>query len=232
MIIVRPALERGRFDHGWLTTAHSFSFGDYFHPDHMGFRTLRVINEDRIAPGQGFGTHSHRDMEILTYVISGALEHKDNLGNGSVIRPGDVQRMSAGTGVQHSEFNPSDTEECHLLQIWVMPDEKGKRPGYEQRRYEMDRKLNRLCLIASPEGTDHSTTWGQDVFLYAAHFMAGTVQDSQLSPGRHGWIQVIQGTLRVNDIVAGPGDGLAVSNQKLLTFAADTDCEFLFFDLQ
>jgi quercetin 2,3-dioxygenase len=231
MITLRPTSERGQFDHGWLTTAHSFSFGDYFHPEHMGFRALRVINEDHIAPGQGFGTHPHRDMEILTYVIAGALEHKDNLGNGSVIRAGDVQRMSAGTGVLHSEFNPSDTQECHLLQIWLMPETKGTEPSYEQKHFSDDQKRNRMCLIASAEGSEGSTMWGQNSFLYASRFTANHAEDWQLGPGRRGWLQVIDGTVRVNGTPAGPGDGLAVTNQKLLTFTADSECEFLFFDL-
>ena len=231
MITIRPAQERGRFDHGWLKTAHTFSFGDYLAPEHMRFRSLLVINEDFIAAGRGFGTHPHRDMEILTYVITGSLEHKDSLGNGSIIGAGDVQRMSAGTGVQHSEFNPSDSEECHLLQIWMLPDERGKEPSYEQIHVDDAQKRNRLCLIASPDGDQGSTTWGQDTFLHAARFSPGHREDWQLGFRRHGWVQVIEGTLRVNNDTASAGDGLAISNQKLLTFAADEECEFLFFDL-
>lgn len=231
MITLRDAEARGRFDHGWLKTAHTFSFGDFFHPDHMGFRALRVINEDHVAPGEGFPTHAHHDMEILTYVISGALEHKDSLGNGSVIRPGDVQRMTAGTGVKHSEYNPSDTEECHLLQIWLLPRDRGLEPSYEEIRVDPEQKRNRLCVIASPDGQDGSVTWNQDAVLHASCFDAGHVENLQIAPGRFGWVQVVSGTLRVNDKTAGPGDGCAISNQKLLTFTAETDTEFLFFDL-
>lgn len=231
MITLRDAEARGRFDHGWLRTAHTFSFGDYFHPDHMGFRALRVINEDHIAPGEGFPMHAHHDMEILTYVVRGALEHEDSLGNGSVIRAGDVQRMTAGTGVKHSEHNPSDREECHLLQIWLLPEERGFEPSYEQITIDPGHKHNRLGVIASPDGQDGSLTWRQDAVLHASCFDAGYGEDLQIAPGRFGWVQVISGRLRVNDKPAGPGDGCAISNQKLLNFTAETDAEFLFFDL-
>lgn len=231
MITLRDAEARGRFDHGWLKTSHTFSFGDYFHPEHMGFRALRVINEDHIAPGEGFPTHAHHDMEILTYVIDGALEHKDSLGNGSIIRAGDVQRMTAGTGVKHSEYNPSDREECHLLQIWLLPAERGLEPSYEQISIEPQDLRNRLRVIASPDGQDGSVRWNQDAVLHASRFDAGHGEDLQIAPGRFGWVQVISGRLLVNDKPAGPGDGCAISNQKLLNFTAEQESEFLFFDL-
>ncbi len=231
MITLRNSGERGQFDHGWLKTAHTFSFGDYFHPEHMNFRTLRVINEDFISPGQGFGTHSHHDMEILTYIIDGALEHKDSLGNGSVIRPGEVQRMSAGTGVQHSEFNPSREEDCHLLQIWLTPEVRGMEPSYEQITLPEGARDNRLCPIASLDGCEGSVHWHQDAILFAAHFDSGFSLDLQLGPGRYGWLQVISGGMLVNDRPAGPGDGVAISNQKLLNFTATRDSDFIFFDL-
>ena len=231
MITLRDAGERGRFDHGWLKTAHTFSFGDYFHPEYMGFRALRVINEDHIAPKEGFPTHSHHDMEILTYVVKGALRHEGSLGNGSIIRAGDVQRMTAGTGVRHSEFNPSADEECHLLQIWLLPEQRGLDPSYEQIAVDPQRKRNRLCVIAAPDGTTDAVRWNQDAVLHASIFDAGYSLDLQIAPGRFGWVQVISGRLQVNGKVAGPGDGCAISNQKLLTFAAETESEFLFFDL-
>lgn len=231
MITLRPAAERGSFDHGWLKTAHTFSFGEYFHPDHMDFRALRVINEDHIAPGKGFGSHPHRDMEILTYVISGALEHKDDMGNGSVLRRGDVQRMSAGTGVVHSEFNPSQEEECHLLQIWLMPESKGLEPGYQQIAVDLDEQTNRLVPFATPTGRDGAVRWNQDAWLFGARLETGRRCEAQLAPGRHGWVQVVSGALQLNDVSGGPGDGLAISNHKLLDFSATQDAEFLFFDL-
>jgi len=231
MITLRSAGERGQFDHGWLKTAHTFSFGDYFHPEHMNFRSLRVINEDFIAPGQGFGTHAHHDMEILSYVVSGELEHKDSLGNGSVIRPGEVQRMSAGTGVQHSEFNPSGEEECHLLQIWLTPERRGLQPSYEQVTIPEGALEDRLCAIAAPEGSEGLVHWHQDAVLFASRFGSGFGMDLQIAPGRFGWVQVISGRLLVNERPAGPGDGVAISHQKLLHFAAEADTEFLFFDL-
>src|SRR5882724_423928 len=189
MMVLRPADERGHADHGWLNTFHSFSFGDYFSPRHMGYRSLRVINEDWVDPGKGFGTHPHRDMEIITYVLEGALSHKDSLGNGAPIRPGDVQRMAAGTGVLHSEFNPSATEPVHLLQIWILPDQKGASPGYAEKR-PVDAVDGRLHLVASKAGREGSIAIHQDADLYLARLRPGDSVTHSLKPGRHAWVQV------------------------------------------
>jgi redox-sensitive bicupin YhaK (pirin superfamily) len=231
MLMLRRSEDRGQIDHGWLNARHSFSFGNYHDPDHMGFRVLRVINEDVIAPGQGFGTHPHQDMEILTYVIEGALEHKDNLGNGSVIRPGDVQWMSAGTGVQHSEFNPSQDEPTHLLQIWILPDRKGRRPDYAEKHFPPGDRQDRLCLVASGDGAGGSLRWGQDVRLYASLLSAGTTVDVGLPPNRHAWVQVLRGDLDVNGQSLRSGDAAGVSDETQLNLKAREDCEFLVFDL-
>jgi len=231
MLTLRPATERGHVDHGWLNARHTFSFGSYHDPDHMGFRVLRVINEDVIEPGQGFGTHSHRDMEILTYVITGALEHKDNLGNGSVIRPGDVQWMSAGTGVQHSEFNPSPDQPTHLLQIWILPDRQGRRPDYAEKNFPLGTRQDRLRLVASGDGAGGSLRWGQDVRLYASVLSTGATVELDLEKNRHAWVQVVNGSLDMGDLTCGPGDGVAVSDESRLTIRADQDSEFLVFDL-
>jgi len=231
MLTHRRSEERGHVDHGWLNARHSFSFGGYHDPAHMGFRVLRVINEDVIAPGQGFGTHPHRDMEILTYVIEGALEHKDNLGNGSVIRPGDVQWMSAGTGVQHSEFNPSPDEPTHLLQIWILPDRNDRRPDYAEKNYSQDSRRDTLCLVASGNGADGSLRWGQDVRLYASLLSAGVKVELDLTKTRHAWVQVVRGRLDLNGLTCDRGDGVAVSEEGSLAFEAVEDSEFLVFDL-
>lgn len=193
MITIRPSHERGAANYGWLDTRHSFSFSNYYDPRHMGFGPLRVINEDKIAPTQGFGTHGHRDMEIVTYVLSGALEHKDSIGNGSIIRPGDVQRMSAGTGIRHSEFNASDRDSVHLLQIWLLPAENGIDPGYEQIYIDPDQKRGQLRLIGSSDGRDGSVTIHQDVSLYASLLANGDRVEHTLAPGRVAWVQVAQG---------------------------------------
>jgi redox-sensitive bicupin YhaK (pirin superfamily) len=231
MLTLRRSEDRGHVDHGWLNARHSFSFGSYHDPDHMGFRVLRVINEDIIDPGQGFGTHPHRDMEILTYVIEGALEHKDNLGNGSVIKSGDVQWMSAGTGVQHSEFNPSPHEPTHLLQIWILPDHQDRQPDYAEKNYPRETRQDTLRLVASGNGADGSVHWGQDVCLYASLLSAGTAVDLDLEKHRHAWIQVISGRLDINGLTCGSGDGVAVSEESRLTMGASADSEFLVFDL-
>ena len=231
MLNLRRSEDRGHVNHGWLDARHTFSFGTYHDPEHMGFRDLRVINEDVIEPGQGFGTHPHRDMEILTYVIEGALEHKDNLGNGSVIRPGDVQWMSAGTGVMHSEFNPSPDERTHLLQIWVLPDRKGRAPDYAEKNFSREERRDRLRLVASPDGADGSLTWGQDVRLFASVMSAGNGGQLTLAPGRHAWIQLVAGETAVNGVRLRSGDGLAVSDTPELNFMADAESEFLVFDL-
>jgi redox-sensitive bicupin YhaK (pirin superfamily) len=231
MITLRPADERGHFNHGWLDTFHTFSFADYHDPRHMGFRALRVINEDRVAPGQGFPPHGHRDMEIVTYILEGALEHKDSLGTGSVIRPGDVQRMSAGTGVRHSEFNHSPTEPVHLLQIWIEPAVRGIRPGYEQKTYPVDARRNTLCLVASPDGADDSVTIQQHAQLYASVLDTGRQVVHPLAVRRHAWVQVARGAIELNGLKLGQGDGAAVSNVPTLTIVASMPAELLVFDL-
>lgn len=231
MLTTRAASERGHFDHGWLRTYHTFSFSEYFDPEHMGFRTLRVINEDWVLPKEGFGTHPHKDMEILTYVVSGALEHRDSMGNGSVIRPGEVQRMSAGTGVTHSEFNPSGSEEVHLLQIWILPSEKGLEPSYEQTMFSAEDRRNHLCLIASRDGRSGSVTIHQDACMYASLLDKGVSIEHRGTPGRYAWMQVVQGQVDVNGVVLAPGDGLAAHSEERLALRAIEDAEFLLFDL-
>lgn len=231
MITLRASNERGHANHGWLDSHHTFSFANYYDPQHMGFRALRVINEDRVAPGQGFGTHSHRDMEILSYVLDGALEHKDSLGTGSVIRPGDVQRMSAGTGVAHSEFNASKVEPVHFLQIWIQPAVQGIAPGYEQKFFAPAEKQGRLRLIVAPDGRDGALTIHQDVELYAALLAPGEVVTHPLKPGRHAWVQVVRGVVQVADRPLTAGDGAAVSESNDLEIRAEQDSEFLLFDL-
>jgi hypothetical protein len=231
MITVRKAGERGHFDFGWLDTYHTFSFGDYYDPEAMGFRSLRVINEDFVAGGRGFPTHPHRDMEIITYILSGALAHRDSMGNGSVIRPGDVQRMSAGTGVRHSEANSSDAEPVHLLQIWIVPSEYGIAPGYEQKAFTDDEKRGRLRLIASPDGREGSVTIHQDVSLYAAVLDADQQVSHELPAGRHAWLQVARGAVELNGRELNQGDGAAVSGEPALTIRGREDAEVLLFDL-
>ena len=232
MIRIRPAAARGHFDHGWLDTSHTFSFGDYHDPAHMGFRSLRVINEDRVQPGRGFPTHGHRDMEIVTYVVKGALEHRDSLGTGSIIRPGDVQRMTAGTGVTHSEINPSRTEPVHLLQIWILPERTGLPPSYEQKTFPAMERHGRLRLVASPDGRDGSVTVHQDVRLYATTLGAGVRVEHPIAPGRHAWLQVVWGALYANEEELEAGDGAAVSDEARLTLVArQEESEALLFDL-
>jgi redox-sensitive bicupin YhaK (pirin superfamily) len=232
MIQIRRAGERGHFDQGWLDTHHTFSFADYHDPRFMGFRALRVINEDRVAPGQGFGTHAHRDMEIVSYVLEGELAHQDSMGNGSVIVPGDVQYMSAGTGVRHSEFNASKTAVTHFLQIWILPDRQGHAPRYGQKRFEDADKLGRLLLVVSPDGADGSIEIRQDVRLYASVLAPGQSVTCRLHDGRHAWIQVLRGDLAVNGHALSAGDGLAASSEARLDFEASGEkAEFLAFDL-
>ena len=233
MITLRPAAERGHFNHDWLNTYHSFSFADYHDPKHMGFRSLRVINEDFVAPGNGFGTHPHRDMEIITYVLEGALAHKDSMGNGSAIRPGEVQRMSAGTGVLHSEYNNSPAQEVHLLQIWLLPEKRGIEPSYEQKTFSRDEKLNRLRIVASPDATDGSVLIHQDARLYGSILEAGKSVNHSLAAGRHAWLQLIDGSLSVNGKAISAGDGAAISDEPNveITSTGDTEAEFLLFDL-
>jgi quercetin 2,3-dioxygenase len=231
MILRRPAEERGRGNLGWLDSRHTFSFADYHDPAHMGFRALRVINEDRVKAGQGFGTHSHRDMEIISYVLEGELAHKDNMGTGSVIRPGDVQRMSAGTGVLHSEMNPSPTHPVHFFQIWLMPERRGIPPSYEQKRFGPEEKQGRLRLVASREGREGSITVNQDADLYAGLFKAGDGARLELRPGRHAWIQVASGEVVANGETLRPGDGAAASEESVLDLRFTADAEVLVFDL-
>jgi redox-sensitive bicupin YhaK (pirin superfamily) len=231
MIIVRPAGERGHAQHGWLDSHHTFSFADYQDPDHMGFQALRVINEDRVAPGQGFGAHPHRDMEILSYVVEGALEHKDSIGTGSVIRPGDVQRMSAGTGVRHSEFNASKTEPVHFLQIWIIPSRMGVAPGYEQKAFADEAKAGRLAVVASPDGRAGSLTIHADALVYAGTFDEGAKGTLELAPGRHAWVQVVRGKVRVNGESLGAGDGAALSLEPAVRLEGVDRAEVLVFDL-
>ena len=231
MITVRPADQRGAASFGWLDARHSFSFGHYHDPAHMGFRALRVINEDRIAPGAGFDSHGHRDMEIITYVLSGALEHKDNLGNGSVIRPGEVQRMTAGRGIVHSEHNHSQRAPLHLLQIWIQPESEGLEPGYEQRPVPTGAMPGALHLIADRDGRDGSVTVHQDVRLYTARLDAGDAVSHDLDTGRHAWLQVARGALTLNGQRLREGDGAAVSDETRLDITADEAAELLLFDL-
>ena len=232
MITVRPSLERGHFDHGWLKTFHTFSFADYYDPKHVHFRALRVINEDWVQPGMGFGTHPHRDMEIITYVLEGELAHKDSMGNGSAIRPGEVQRMSAGTGVLHSEYNHSEDKPVHLLQIWIMPEKRGIEPSYEQKTFSDEEKRNRLRLIASPTGRDGAVTINQDAEVYATLLDGGKSVRHELADNRHVWIQVVRGSITVNDKTLVAGDGAGMSNEKSVEITATApNSEVLVFDL-
>jgi len=233
MIQIRRSDERGRAEHGWLDSRHTFSFGGYYDPEHMGFRALRVINEDRVRGGTGFGTHGHRDMEIVSYVLSGSLAHKDSLGNGSVLGAGDVQRMTAGTGVQHSERNPSLDEPVHFLQIWLLPDREGLEPGYEEANFTDEDKRGRLCRIVSAAGKDGALGIHQDVDLYATILDAGRSVQLDLRPGRHAWAQVVRGEVTLNDQGLRPGDGAAVSGETsvTLTGAGRGEAEVLLFDL-
>ena len=227
MIALRPAEERGHTRLSWLDSRHSFSFDRYYDPRHMGFRVLRVINEDRVDPGQGFGTHPHRDMEILTFVLEGALEHKDSLGSGSVIRPGDVQRMTAGTGISHSEFNPSRTEPVHFLQVWILPEQPGLEPSYEQRSFP----AAGLRLVGSRDGREGSVRIHQDVLVYVARLSPGEEVVHALAPGRHAWIQMARGAAQVNGTRLGAGDGAALSEERSVTLRGVDDAEALVFDL-
>ena len=231
MITIRPASERGHAQHGWLDSHHTFSFADYRDPAHMGFRSLRVINEDRVAPAQGFGTHSHQDMEIISYVLDGALEHKDSLGTGSVIKPGDVQRMSAGTGVRHSEYNASKSELVHFLQIWLLPAQRGIAPSYEQKAFGPEDKRGRLRVVASPDGREGSVTIHADAVLFAGLFDSGEVADLPLGRGRHAWVQVARGKVRVNGRELVAGDGAAISEEGAVRVEGVDGGEVLVFDL-
>jgi redox-sensitive bicupin YhaK (pirin superfamily) len=231
MIEVRKSAERGHADHGWLQSAHSFSFADYHDPVQMGFGPLRVINEDRVQPGKGFGTHGHRDMEIVTYVLEGALEHKDSIGSGSVLRYGDVQRMSAGSGIRHSEFNHSRDEPVHFLQIWIMPDVDGIAPEYEEKRFDAGSKSGRLRLIVSADGRDGSVRVHQDASVYAAILDGEDRVTHALAPKRGAYVQIARGQVALNGVQLAAGDGAKISGESTLTFDQPKDCELLLFDM-
>ncbi len=231
MITLRPGNQRGHANHGWLDSYHTFSFANYYDPKNMGFRDLRVINEDWIAPSAGFGAHSHRDMEIITYVLEGALEHKDSLGTGAVIKPGDAQRMSAGTGITHSEFNNSATNPVHLLQIWILPDTTGITPSYEQRNFPLDEKLGKLRLIAAKDGRNGAVKIHQDVDLYTSVLRKGDRIVHNLKSNRYAWLQVASGEIKVGDFALIAGDAISASNTAALNISTETDAEILLFDL-
>jgi len=231
MIEIRKAGERGLADHGWLRSFHSFSFADYHDPQHMGFGPLRVINEDRVEPGRGFGAHSHRDMEIISYVLAGGLAHRDSMGNGSTLRPGDVQRMSAGTGVTHSEYNASDREPVHFLQIWIEPNARSVRPGYEEKHFDAASKRGRLRLIASPDGREGSVTIHQDASVYAALLDGGEAVDFAQDPKRRTYVHVVRGAARVNGQALEGGDAIKISGEERVRIDGARGAELLLFDL-
>jgi redox-sensitive bicupin YhaK (pirin superfamily) len=231
MITIRPSAERGGGNHGWLNTKHTFSFADYWDPKWMGFRSLRVMNEDRVQPNAGFPTHPHRDMEIITYVLSGKLEHKDSLGTGSVILPGDGQRMTAGSGIRHSEFNPSTTEPVHFLQIWILPEKAALPPSYEQKSFPEDQKRGKLRLIASRDALEESVKIYQDVNLYVSLLRPDEEVTHQLAKQRYAWLQVARGAVKLNGKKLNQGDGAAISDETMLTLKATEDAEVLLFDL-
>ncbi len=230
MITLRPAQARGHANHGWLDSYHSFSFADYYHPQHMGVSKLRVINEDTVAPGTGFGTHSHADMEIISYILSGALQHKDSMGNGSVIRPGEVQLMSAGSGVRHSEYNASNQETVNFLQIWILPDSYGIQPGYQQQDFSAELP-GRLRLVASPDGHDGSLLIHQDILMYATRFNNNQTLTYDLATDRKAYIHVATGALQVNGISMSGGDGATIMDEQLITLTGKHNAEALLFDL-
>jgi quercetin 2,3-dioxygenase len=228
---IRRASERGHADHGWLNSHHTFSFANYYDPAHMGFRSLRVINDDRVAAGQGFGTHPHRDMEIFSYVLEGALQHKDSIGNGSVLKPGDIQLMSAGRGVAHSEFNPSETEPLHFLQIWIQPRERGLAPSYTEWRPKPQHAAAPKVLVISPDGREDSATIHQDAEVYRIRLQSGQTVTHQLKPGRGAWLQIAEGALVLNGVALETGDGASTEEPGTLTLAATKPTEALLFDL-
>jgi quercetin 2,3-dioxygenase len=231
VIRIRRASERGHFDHGWLETYHTFSFSSYRDREHMGFRSLRVMNEDRVAPGQGFGTHPHHDMEIVTYVLEGALEHKDSMGNGEVLHPGEFQRMSAGTGITHSEFNPSPSEPVHLYQIWLFPEKTGISPSYEQKRFPEEERQNKLRLVASRDAAEGSLMIHQDAKIFLATLDAKKELTHPLEEERHAWLQVLRGKVSLNGEKLDASDGAAISDEPLLSLKAETGAEIMLFDL-
>lgn len=231
MITVRKSLDRGHADHGWLRSYHTFSFGDYYDPKEMGWGPLRVINEDRVLPSKGFGTHGHRDMEIISYVLAGQLRHKDSMGNGTIIRPGDVQRMSAGTGVQHSEFNPSSSAPVHFLQIWIEPERTGLEPSYEQKFFAPEDKQGRLRLVASREGREGSVQVHQDADLYASLLSPNEQVSHRLAAGRLAYLHLVKGAISVNGVQLKTGDAVKIESEHELVIAADGDSELLLFDV-
>ncbi|HEY5883115.1 MAG TPA: pirin family protein [Pyrinomonadaceae bacterium] len=231
MITIRKSEERGHINHGWLNTYHTFSFDKYYDPRHMSFGSLRVINEDRVAPGHGFPRHSHRDMEIITYILEGGLAHQDSMGNGSVIKPGEVQRMTAGTGVAHSEANPSETEAVHLLQIWIMPNAQGLTPGYEQKTFSDESKQGRLALIASQNGRDGSVTINQDANVYASKLNSSEHVTHETDPNRKIWVQVARGSVLVNEVDLQQGDGAALTDEASVQIQGREAAEILLFDM-
>lgn len=231
MISVRKSKDRGHANHGWLSSSHSFSFSDYHDPNHMGFHTLRVINEDRIQPNRGFGMHGHQNMEIVSYVVSGALKHKDSMGTGSIIYPGDVQRMSAGSGLRHSEYNASDTEEVYFLQIWILPNRHNIVPSYAQKNFSAE-KINNLCCIASPDGRNNSLSIQQNAFIYACDMTKPMLCTHKFSEHRHGWVQVISGSIQLNDHTwLHSGDAASISDNRTLRLRTESQSHFLLFDL-
>jgi redox-sensitive bicupin YhaK (pirin superfamily) len=231
MLAIRKSDDRGHANHGWLNSYHTFSFGAYYEPQHMGVSNLRVINDDTVAPGGGFSTHGHNDMEIISYVLQGALEHKDSMGNGSVIRPGDVQRMSAGTGVTHSEYNHSASEPVHFLQIWLQPNEMGVEPSYDQRHFPVGDRRGRWVLLVSPDGRDGSIATHQDALMFGSLLASGETLEYRFDADRQGYLHLARGRLGVGDITLSQGDGLAVQKQELLELEGIEDAEVLLFDL-
>lgn len=232
MITIRPQAERGVANFGWLDSRHSFSFGNYYDPKYMGFASLRVINEDKVVAGKGFGTHGHRDMEIISYVLAGELEHRDSMGNGSVIRPGDVQRMSAGTGVRHSEFNASNTDPVHFLQIWIMPNQTGLEPSYEEKNFSPEVRRGKLALAASADGRDNSVTIHQDANLYLGTLNQSDRLKYKIDPNRAVWLQVATGKIKLNDRTLRAGDGAAIANEtEIAIVGSASDSEILLFDM-
>lgn len=231
MIRLRRAHERGSFNHGWLKSAHTFSFGQYQDPHHMGFRSLRVINDDIVEPGQGFGEHGHRDMEIITYPLSGTVRHRDSLGNEEDVVPGMIQRMSAGSGIRHSEFNPSAAEPMHMLQIWLMPDAPGLEPSHESKRFLIQEETGRLHLLASGDGRDGSLRIHQDADLHAGVLLAGESVTHDMQPGRHAWVHVARGSASINGESLAPGDGAAISEEQRIELSTSEGAEVLMFDL-
>lgn len=232
MITIRRSNERGHADHGWLNTYHTFSFADYQDPNHMGFRALRVINEDRVAAKMGFGTHGHRDMEIVSYVLDGELEHRDSMGNGAVLRPGEFQRITAGTGITHSEFNPSQVAPTHFYQIWLLPERRGIEPSYEQKQFDAAGRKNRLQLVASRDAADDSLLIHQDAKIYLADLEVGNSVSYTIPSSRHAWVQVLRGSVRVNELTLNTSDAIAVSDENTVTFnAVDSTAELMLFDL-